>query len=135
AISPCTSEPTGHYCCPPNFVCGCSSVVEHLLAKEDVASSSLAPRSSPAGGCAEGFLSLGKGCHLRDFQRFALKVESSWQVHRISEQKTNMKITFFKFKLFSYFCAILLACTAHGQDPTVSPDPATSAIMPAASVP
>jgi len=27
--------------------CGCSSVVEHLLAKEDVASSSLVTRSSP----------------------------------------------------------------------------------------
>jgi hypothetical protein len=46
-----------------------------------------------------------------------------------------MKITFFKFKLFSYFCAILLACTAHGQDPTITPDPATSAITPAASIP
>jgi Domain of unknown function (DUF6249) len=46
-----------------------------------------------------------------------------------------MKITFFKFKLFSYFCAIVLACTAHGQDTTIPPDPATSAMTPAASVP
>ena len=29
------------------FGCGCSSVVEHLLAKEDVASSSLVTRSNP----------------------------------------------------------------------------------------
>ena len=29
--------------------CGCSSVVEHLLAKEDVASSSLVTRSIPTG--------------------------------------------------------------------------------------
>ena len=36
----------GHYLCPSEN-CGCSSVVEHLLAKEDVASSSLVTRSSP----------------------------------------------------------------------------------------
>jgi hypothetical protein len=46
-----------------------------------------------------------------------------------------MKITFFKFKLFSYFCAIVLACTAHGQDPTAPPDPAMPAMTPAATVP
>jgi ribosomal protein L11 methyltransferase len=34
----------GHYCLPLKN-CGCSSVVEHLLAKEDVASSSLVTRS------------------------------------------------------------------------------------------
>ena len=34
-----------HYFCPSRR--GCSSVVEHLLAKEDVASSSLVTRSSP----------------------------------------------------------------------------------------
>ena len=37
-------QAAGHYCFPQN--CGCSSVVEHLLAKEDVASSSLVTRSS-----------------------------------------------------------------------------------------
>jgi hypothetical protein len=38
--------------------CGCSSVVEHLLAKEDVASSSLVTRSSPESvrGCHAGAL-------------------------------------------------------------------------------
>jgi len=45
-----------------------------------------------------------------------------------------MKITFFKFKLFSYFCAIGLACAAHGQSPTVPPDPAMPPATPAASV-
>ncbi len=28
-----------------------------------------------------------------------------------------MKITFFKIKLFSYLCAIVFACAAHGQTP------------------
>jgi hypothetical protein len=46
-----------------------------------------------------------------------------------------MKITFFKIKLFSYLCAIVLACTAHGQSPTVQPDTAVPAMTPAASVP
>ncbi len=46
-----------------------------------------------------------------------------------------MKITFFKIKLFSYFCAIVVACTAHGQSPTVQPDTAAPAMTPAASVP
>ena len=32
---------------PSRLGCGCSSVVEHLLAKEDVASSSLVTRSKP----------------------------------------------------------------------------------------
>ena len=45
-ISCCAAGAAGHYCCPPNLGCGCSSVVEHLLAKEDVASSSLVTRSS-----------------------------------------------------------------------------------------
>jgi hypothetical protein len=38
----CAAQAAGHYCFPQN--CGCSSVVEHLLAKEDVASSSLVTR-------------------------------------------------------------------------------------------
>jgi len=46
-----------------------------------------------------------------------------------------MKITFFKFKLFSYFCAIVFACAAHGQDATVTPDPAIPGMTPATSVP
>jgi len=46
-----------------------------------------------------------------------------------------MKITFFKFKLFSYFCAIVLACAAHGQDAMVTPDSAMPGMTPAASVP
>src|SRR5213594_1040665 len=41
----CAGRFTGHYFVPPEK-CGCSSVVEHLLAKEDVASSSLVTRSS-----------------------------------------------------------------------------------------
>ena len=41
----CAPRAAGHYCFPKN--CGCSSVVEHLLAKEDVASSSLVTRSNP----------------------------------------------------------------------------------------
>ena len=44
-IKSCAARPAIHYCFPQN--CGCSSVVEHLLAKEDVASSSLVTRSSP----------------------------------------------------------------------------------------
>jgi hypothetical protein len=43
-IKSCAARPAIHYCFPQN--CGCSSVVEHLLAKEDVASSSLVTRSS-----------------------------------------------------------------------------------------
>ena len=46
-IKSCAARPAIHYCFPQN--CGCSSVVEHLLAKEDVASSSLVTRSSPEG--------------------------------------------------------------------------------------
>src|SRR5438445_7699626 len=41
----CAVRTAGHYLSPPQN-CGCSSVVEHLLAKEDVASSSLVTRSS-----------------------------------------------------------------------------------------
>jgi putative endonuclease len=44
---PCAEEGRGHY---SSLHCGCSSVVEHLLAKEDVASSSLVTRSSFGGG-------------------------------------------------------------------------------------
>ncbi len=44
AIKSCAVRLAIHYCFPQN--CGCSSVVEHLLAKEDVASSSLVTRSS-----------------------------------------------------------------------------------------
>src|SRR5438045_3871597 len=40
----CATRVAGHYCFPSQK-CGCSSVVEHLLAKEDVASSSLVTRS------------------------------------------------------------------------------------------
>ena len=43
-IKSCAARPAIHYCFPQN--CGCSSVVEHLLAKEDVASSTLVTRSS-----------------------------------------------------------------------------------------
>ena|SRR6516225_2451428 len=52
----CAARVAGHYCFPSAAFakaaagrqnCGCSSVVEHLLAKEDVASSSLVTRSSP----------------------------------------------------------------------------------------
>jgi ribosomal protein L11 methyltransferase len=43
-IKGCAARPAIHYCFSQN--CGCSSVVEHLLAKEDVASSSLVTRSS-----------------------------------------------------------------------------------------
>jgi hypothetical protein len=43
-IKGCAARLAIHYCFPQN--CGCSSVVEHLLAKEDVASSSLVTRSS-----------------------------------------------------------------------------------------
>ena len=46
-IKSCAARPAIHYCFPQN--CGCSSVVEHLLAKEDVASSTLVTRSSPEG--------------------------------------------------------------------------------------
>ncbi len=47
----CASEPASDYLNP--LLCGCSSVVEHLLAKEDVASSSLVTRSLSAGrGCS-----------------------------------------------------------------------------------
>jgi Domain of unknown function (DUF6249) len=45
-----------------------------------------------------------------------------------------MKITFFQFKLFTYFCAIVFACAAHGQSPTVQPDNAAAAMTPATSV-
>ena len=43
-ICGCGIRPVRHYFCPLRR--GCSSVVEHLLAKEDVASSSLVTRSS-----------------------------------------------------------------------------------------
>jgi hypothetical protein len=47
----CASEPASDYLNP--LLCGCSSVVEHLLAKEDVASSSLVTRSlSASRGCS-----------------------------------------------------------------------------------
>ena len=46
-----------------------------------------------------------------------------------------MKITFFKIKLFSYFCTIVLACTALGQSPGPSPDTVASEMTPATSVP
>src|SRR6478672_5549274 len=47
---PCASGAASDYLSP--LLCGCSSVVEHLLAKEDVASSSLVTRSLSAGrGC------------------------------------------------------------------------------------
>jgi hypothetical protein len=46
-----------------------------------------------------------------------------------------MKVTFFKLKLFSYFCAIVLACTALGQSPTPPPDTAAPAMTPATTVP
>ena len=36
-----------------------------------------------------------------------------------------MTITFFKLKLFTYFCCVVaLACTAHGQSPTAPPEAA-----------
>src|SRR6266513_6081715 len=41
---------------PPLEKCGCSSVVEHLLAKEDVASSSLVTRSPVAASLGRGVL-------------------------------------------------------------------------------
>src|SRR5438874_2836287 len=64
------------------------------------------------------------------------KLESNRRVHRISQERTNMKITFLKVKLFSYLCCIVvLACTALGQSPTPSPDSAASAITPAPGVP
>jgi hypothetical protein len=45
-----------------------------------------------------------------------------------------MKITFFKIKLFSYLCCIvMLACTALGQTPTPPPDSAAAAASPFAS--
>jgi hypothetical protein len=111
-------------------------VVEHLLAKEDVASSSLVTRSShPPGGCAKRFFLPWRTRHRQDFQGFVMKVESNRRVRCISEQRTNMKITFFKIKLFTYFCAIVLACAAHGQSPTVQPDAAAPAMTPAVSVP
>ena len=44
AITACASDPPRHYFYPLKR--GCSSVVEHLLAKEDVASSSLVTRST-----------------------------------------------------------------------------------------
>jgi hypothetical protein len=48
----CASEPASELF-EPTFGRGCSSVVEHLLAKEDVASSSLVTRSLSAGrGCS-----------------------------------------------------------------------------------
>ena len=43
-IKSCAARLAIHYCFSQN--CGCSSVVEHLLAKEDVASSTLVTRSS-----------------------------------------------------------------------------------------
>src|SRR6202011_6025060 len=46
AITACASDPPRHYSYPLKR--GCSSVVEHLLAKEDVASSSLVTRSMPS---------------------------------------------------------------------------------------
>src|SRR5438105_4908877 len=45
SIKCCALDAAGHYFFPLGK-CGCSSVVEHLLAKEDVASSSLVTRSS-----------------------------------------------------------------------------------------
>jgi hypothetical protein len=56
-IKSCAARFAIHYCFPQN--CGCSSVVEHLLAKEDVASSSLVTRSSFAWSANR--RSLGKG--------------------------------------------------------------------------
>ena len=44
-----------------------------------------------------------------------------------------MKITFFQIKLFTYLCAIVFACAAHGQSPTVQPDNAAAAMTPATS--
>jgi Domain of unknown function (DUF6249) len=46
-----------------------------------------------------------------------------------------MKITFLKIKLFTYFCCVVaLACSAHGQSPTVPPGTPVAAMTPAASV-
>ena len=45
-----------------------------------------------------------------------------------------MKITFLKIKLLSYLCCLgALACAAHGQSPTASPDSTSSALTPAAT--
>jgi hypothetical protein len=46
-----------------------------------------------------------------------------------------MKITFLKIKLLSYLCCLgALACAAHGQSPTASPDSTSSALTPEATV-
>src|SRR5438132_1775956 len=50
----CTAHTAGHYSSLSK--CGCSSVVEHLLAKEDVASSSLVTRSPAAASRGRGVL-------------------------------------------------------------------------------
>lgn len=54
---PCAGEGSRHYSYRSR--CGCSSVVEHLLAKEDVASSSLVTRSSLGEGGPRGEPSYG----------------------------------------------------------------------------
>ena len=46
-----------------------------------------------------------------------------------------MKITFLKIKLLSYLCCLgAMACVAHGQSPTASPDSTSSALTPEATV-
>jgi hypothetical protein len=63
------------------------------------------------------------------------KFESKLRVHRISEERTNMKITFLKIKLYSYLCCLgALVCVAHGQSPTASPDSASAAMTPVATL-
>ena len=45
-----------------------------------------------------------------------------------------MKITFLKIKLFSYlFCVVLLACAAHGQNPTPTAAMPNASVTPAAA--
>src|SRR6202030_4243715 len=63
AIKGCACGTAGHYFFPSE--CGCSSVVEHLLAKEDVASSSLVTRSSLCFGRLRPVLTLQLASHLR----------------------------------------------------------------------
>src|SRR2546430_7164340 len=69
-ICGCGIRPVRHYSCPLRR--GCSSVVEHLLAKEDVASSSLVTRSI--------FFQSSSGCA-------GLFFESKWPPGRISLPK------------------------------------------------
>ncbi len=71
----------------------------------------------------------------KDFLELYAKNESNGGTSRISQQRMNMKITFLKIKLLTYSCVAVLACTAHGQIPTPSPDTAASAMTPAASLP